>query len=147
MTGSLSAPANAEHTIPQFDATASHVDVTCKQQLTIDFAAAKAARDAGIQAATDHADAVSPKWSDVAYGYLHNFACTAESFTSEDVRTAAYASEAVPTPPNERAWGGVFMRAARNGVLLRDGYDTARDPKVHCNVVTRWRSLVFQGAA
>lgn len=147
MNANFSGSLNPGTTSPQLDATSGHVNVTCKQQLTIDFAAAKAARDAGIQAATDHADAVTPKWSDIAYGYLHDFACTAESFTSEDVRTAAYATEAVPTPPNERAWGGVFMRAARNGVLLRDGYDTARDPKVHCNVVTRWKSLLYRGAA
>lgn len=108
---------------------------------------ARAARDAGIQQAVDHADAVTPKWSDTAYDFLVGYAYGAEGFTSEDVREAAYKSGAVDNPPSERAWGGVFMRAARKGVVQRAGYDTARDPKVHCNVVTRWRSLLWRGAA
>lgn len=106
---------------------------------------ARARRDAGIETAIDHADAVTPKWSETAYAFLEGYALTHETFTSEDVREASAGT--VPEPPNLRAWGGVFMRAARNRITSRAGYDTARDPRVHCNVVTVWRSERYQAAA
>lgn len=137
----------ANFTDPASHADPATDDVSVASQLPIDFEAARRARDAGIQAAVDHADAVTPKWSEVAYDYLIGYAYGSPDFTSEDVREAAYRSGSVEQPPSERAWGGVFMRAARNGIVQRAGYDTARDPKVHCNVVTRWRSLLWQGAA
>lgn len=115
-------------------------------QIALDFEAARAARDAGITQAVTHADEVTPKWSELAYAFLLGYAGANEGFTSEDVREAAYAAGSVDKPPSERAWGGVFMRAAKANVLQRAGYDTARDPKVHCNVVTRWRSLIWTGA-
>ena len=107
-------------------------------QIDIDFDAARAARDAGIAMAIDHADAVEPRWSDYAFAFLTDYALTHETFTSEDVREAS--AGVVTEPPSLRAWGGVFMRAAKRGMLLREGYANARDPKVHCNVVTVWRS-------
>lgn len=110
-------------------------------QLPIDFTAARAARDAGIAAAVEHADHVEPKWSDTAYDFLVGYLPSVETLTSEDVREASRG--VVSDPPSLRAWGGVFMRAARAGLIERAGYGTARDPKVHCNVVTVWRSLLF----
>jgi len=104
------------------------------------FDAARAKRDAGISAAVNHADAVNPNWSDVAYSFLMRFATAHDCFTSEDVRRAAYAHHAVPHPPDERAWGAVLVRAVRAGVLVRDRYVNATDPKVHCSIVTRWHT-------
>lgn len=110
-------------------------------QHAIDFDAARLARDTAIQRAIDHADRVEPKWSEQAYAFLDRYLRTHAQLTSEDVRDAA-AGE-VPEPPNLRAWGGVFQRAARAGAIQRAGYDTARDPRVHCNVVTVWKSLLY----
>lgn len=115
------------------------------EQAAFDFEAARAARDAGIHRATAHADRVNPKWSDDAYAFLERHARTSPLFTTEDVR-AASAGE-VPDPPDSRAWGGVVLRAVRAGLLELDGYMTARDPKVHCNVVKRWRSRLCRSAA
>lgn len=107
------------------------------EQLALDWTAARAARDAGIQRAVDHAEAVVPRWADTAFAFLLTYlAGQSGRFTSEDVRLAA--SSTVPVPPNERAWGGIFQKAAKRGLIVRDGYTSARDPKVHCNVVTVW---------
>lgn len=114
-------------------------------QLPIDFAAARAARDRGMQQAIDHANRVDPSWADTVYTYLRVYARTHPSFTTEDVRRAA--GDEVPTPPDKRAWGGVVNRAVRAGVVARSGFVQAKDPKVHCNVVTLWRSLVYPGAS
>lgn len=107
-------------------------------QGAFDFTAARAARDAGIQQAVDHADRVEPKWSERAYSHLLNYALRNHLFTSEQVRASAIG--VLPRPPDQRAWGGVIARAVRARFLERDGYETARDPNNHMGTVTRWRS-------
>lgn len=114
-------------------------------QRPLDFTAARAARDDGIRRAVQHADAVTPRWADLAYDFLQRHLLTVPTLTSEQARQAAQGI--VPEPPSLRAWGGPFSRAARAGLIERAGYDTARDPKVHCNVVTVWRSRVYRGAS
>ena len=114
-------------------------------QPAFDFEAARKARDAGIRRAVDHAEDVTPKWADRAYDFLQGYLRTNERLTSEDVREAA--KGLVPEPPSLRAWGGVFQRAARAGLIERAGYGTARDPRVHMNVVTVWQSRLFGRAA
>lgn len=110
-------------------------------QLAIDFEAAKFARDEGIRRAEDNANAHNEKWSDLAFEAILEYARTHETLTSEDVRT----NSDVPPPPSERAWGGPFVRAKKAGVLVFHSYGNARDPKVHCNVVTIWKSLIYGG--
>ena len=107
-------------------------------QTVFDFDAAREARDQGIRTAIEHADDVTPRWSDKAFELLCEHAQRHAEFTSEDVRFAA--KDSIPAPPDGRAWGGVFQRAARAGIIARAGYVQARDPKVHCNVVTLWRA-------
>jgi len=113
-------------------------------QINIDFSAAQNARDSAIKIAIDHADRVVPNWSEQAFHFLAAYLPKVETLTSEDVRDACI--NIVPAPPSLRAWGGVFMRAAKAGLITRHGYATARDPKVHCNVVTLWKSNKFNGA-
>lgn len=118
---------------------------TTDPQQPLDFTAARARRDEGIRRAVDHANAVEPRWADQAYEFLVRYLQTVETCTSEQARAAA--AGVVPEPPSRRAWGGPFTRAARAGLIEREGYTTAVDPKVHCNVVTVWRSRVHRGGA
>jgi hypothetical protein len=94
--------------------------------------------DSAIARAVDHADAVSPMWSSMAYGALLAFAATeGKRFTSEDVRACAeYAG--LPTPPDPRAWGGVFRRAARAGKIRRVGFGEAQNAQAHSRPVAQW---------
>lgn len=114
-------------------------------QQAFDFEAARAARDDGMQRAVEHADRVTPMWSDMAYAFLEGYAREHELFTTEDMRFASAGT--IPSPDEGRAWGGVVQRASRAGLIRLDGFVTARDPKVHCNVVKRWRSRIARGAA
>lgn len=105
-----------------------------------DWEAARAARDEGIARAAQHADDVTPKWSDRAFGMLSDYVkASDEAFTSEDVRVYAAGRE-LPEPPHLRAWGGVFQRAARQGLIVKDGHTTARAVHVHCSIVALWRA-------
>ena len=113
-------------------------------QPEFDFAAARAARDDGIRRAAEHAEAVTPKWGDRAFEILrcfcHRPGGSGEDFTSEDVR--AYAKNlGLPDPPHLRAWGGVFQRAARAGLIVKTGTTTARAVNVHCAIIATWRAV------
>ena len=114
-------------------------------QDTFDFEQARRERDAGIKRATDHANRVEPRWADTAYAFLEGYAARHASFTSEDVRIAG--AGLIPEPPDKRAFGGVMLRAARGGLIAHHGFAVARDPRVHCNTVRVWRSLIYKGVA
>jgi hypothetical protein len=83
-------------------------------------------RDTGIRRAADHAERETPGWGHGALAFLRGFAAGATGpFLAEDV-AAAYIDRGLPPPPDGRAWGSVFQRAARRGVIRRIGYAPAR---------------------
>jgi hypothetical protein len=98
-------------------------------------------RDDGIKRAVDHADKVHESWSDKAFDLLKDYVGvigTDSECTSEMVRHYAEAN-GLPHPPDKRAWGAVMLKAARANILLKKGWTTATDPKVHCNPVSLWK--------
>lgn len=101
---------------------------------------ARAARDTGIAQAAEHADAVEDRWTDRAYAFLVQHAKEHTFFTVEQVRMRV--AGILPDPPTSRAWGAVVLRAARAGIIAKNGHAEAEDPAVHCNMVTLWRSLL-----
>lgn len=95
-------------------------------------------RDDGIARASEHADNVVPTWSMVARGYMELFARRGTDFMAEDVR--AYAeSRGFALPPDRRAWGSIFQRAAKKGIIRRVGYAPNKDPGSHCSPKSVWR--------
>lgn len=107
-------------------------------QTAIDFDAARAAAEAGAQAAAAHADAVAPGWTDRAYQALCAFARQARSFTSFDFRRAI-GSLGLEKPPTDKAYGAVFQRAARAGVIRKAGY--APHPERHASPTPIWEAV------
>ena len=104
---------------------------------------ARAARDAGILQAAEHAEEVCTGWGDKAYEALRVFAegtRKGQPFTSEQVRSSI-AAAFVPKPPHARAWGSVFQRAARNGLIQKVG--VAQSEAVHCHMsyVGQWKAV------
>lgn len=84
---------------------------------------ARAARDAGIAQAAEHA---GPTWGDNALSFLTNYAQTAVGpFLSEDVVAAAERWQ-MAAPTDKRAWGSVFQTASKRGLIKRVGYGQAR---------------------
>lgn len=113
-------------------------------QLELDYTAARAARDRGMQQALDHAQAENPDWKTVAYTWLIGYAKTHHQFISEDVGDA-YEAAGLPAPPTRRAWGALYQKAAREGYIVQDGMGRSR--MRHASICPRWRSLVFRSAA
>lgn len=107
-----------------------------------------ALRDAAIALAVEHADDVEPRWSDVAYGLLLQVIQLRKRtprcetpFMAEDVRRWAERTRGLPSPPDARAWGGVFQRAARAKVIERAGFGESRNPQAHLRPTALWRAL------
>ena len=113
-------------------------------QLSIDFAAAKSARDAGMQQAAIHAERVAEGWTDLAYQFLVQFAEKNQTFISEDVSDASKAWGMLQ-PPTDRAWGSVYVRAVKAGIIKQDG--AGRSRRRHASICPMWRSLVYRGLA
>lgn len=102
----------------------------------MDYASAAQARDVAMVQVAQGADRAHPDWCAGAYVYLCTYAEThAEPFLAEDVRLAFIRGGNVP-PHDNRAWGPVFSRAAREGVIQRVGYGPARTG--HCRPMPQW---------
>jgi hypothetical protein len=108
------------------------------------FFDAWAAAEEGMGRAVDHADRVDPGWSDEAAVVLRDYATAwarawgDTPFMAEDVR--AYAEEQGFTkPPDDRAWGAVFVRARKQGVIARVGLALTQRRCSHKRPQTAWR--------
>jgi hypothetical protein len=106
-----------------------------------EFAQAKAERDTGIQQAIDHADAEQPGWSTEAYSFLLSYARKHKTFISEQCTDAALLA-GVPPPPDLRAWGHPFRRAAKAGVIVRAGFGISA--RRHLSPTPLWESKICQ---
>lgn len=101
-------------------------------------ALARAARDEGIHRAIEHANADGSGWSDLAYAFLRLFLRTHRFFISEDVSDASKLA-GMTQPPTDRAWGAIYVRAAREKLIVQDG--TGRSRRRHSSICPRWRTL------
>lgn len=105
---------------------------------------AAALRDAGIEAAADHADAVEPRWTDRAFDFAVDVLAARarkgknDPFMTEDVRKYAVA-RGFPEPPDARAWGAVMIRARRKGLIVRVGTGDSKNPQAHLRPTNQWR--------
>lgn len=113
-------------------------------QVAIDFDVARAARDAGMAQSLAHAERVNDGWGDIALAWLTNYARVHREFAG--YQFIAFLRDAGRTmPPDDRAFGAVFKRAAKAGVIERCGY--VQHPGRHCSPSPLWRSLICLEAA
>lgn len=98
-------------------------------------------RDAGMQMAVDHADAVNEGWSIKAYNlfvaWIKNKG-RGRQFKTEDFRVYLKLGELLPNPPSERAYGSIALKAAKAGLIKKVGYATVVNPKAHGTPCTLW---------
>lgn len=94
-------------------------------------------KEKGILQAITHANQKIHKWSDKAYAHLLEYIKTNSQFKTEDAR--AYAEkQGLEEPPSKRAWGGVVLRAARSGFIIKGGHAIVDNPKAHNCLATLW---------
>jgi len=102
---------------------------------------ARTLRDQGMSRALNHVEEVIPKWGDLALAYLHKFARDHEYFTGEDV-TEESLTWGLVQPETLKAWGPVFVRAAKLGMIERRGTGISR--RRHASICPRWQSKVLR---
>ena len=102
----------------------------------MDFSEARERAETGMALAEEKANNDKWGWSDDALHGIETY-CTAHSddqFLAEDVRAWCEEMGIVDTPENGKAWGAVFRRAARLGVIRNVGYAPSKSsnmsPKV-----------------
>lgn len=112
-----------------------------------------AARDEGMSRSTAHANADHKAWAERAYAFLVRYCSRAAEFAGFEVIAAAYASGDVPRLQGkdaadrspDKAWGSIFVRAGKNGLIRRIGY--AAHPTRHHSPTPKWRSLIYNQEA
>lgn len=93
----------------------------------------------GMQLAAEHADAVYENWTKEAYEHLLTYINeVGGSFTCEMLREFAENKE-FPSPPNNKAWGGIICKASRGKIIVRDGYTTKKAPHCHNGTAALWK--------
>jgi hypothetical protein len=98
-------------------------------------------RDLGIKQSIDNANENIENWSELAYAFLVSYIQTNGEFMVEDVRAASL--NIVPTPPSNRAWGGIVVKAARENLITRKGFKNVKNSKAHSTPATLWQSLII----
>lgn len=78
-------------------------------------------------------------WSDVALQFIRVYALKNRKvkFIAEDVVDAALEYGLQP-PPDKRAWGSPFSKAAKMGIIRRCGYGVSKNR--HCSPTPLWQS-------
>lgn len=79
-------------------------------------ALAERLRDAGMARASEAQDRAMPAWNELAYRAIEAVARTQAELHVDDILSAFTAK-----PDHHNAWGGVWMRAIRDGVIERTG--------------------------
>lgn len=102
-------------------------------------ATAKRLRDAGLAEAEAHA----PKFSARAYAAIADLARRSPTLHIDDVILFTDVGEA----PHPNAWGAVWMKAIRAGLIARTAEvrPCRHDPKKHGHQYPVYRSLVWEG--
>lgn len=106
-------------------------------QLAIDLTAARAGRDQGMAKSLGHAESVEPGWGDIAYSIMERYLskCHGAKITSYHF-IRWYEGTVYPQPPTPKAFGPIFTKAARNGLIRKVGYQP--HPLRHNSPTVTW---------
>jgi hypothetical protein len=101
----------------------------------------KQRRDAGIQRAVAHANAVDRDWETMAYEFFTNVFLVHHKgeFQCEQARLAA--EGVVPKPPSLRSWGGIITRARNAGLITKVGVKSVKNPKAQMAFAAVWKRV------
>ena len=105
----------------------------------IDLFTSQQNRNKGIEQALNHANEVHSEWSVKAYNFLLKFIQNNDEFMTEQVREAS--KDEVPEPPSKKAWGGIVVRAKKQGLIQSIGFRSVSNIKAHATPATLWKTV------
>jgi hypothetical protein len=94
----------------------------------------------GHEMAEIAADNCGDDWKDSAYDAFVEYARYHPFFTTEDVRK--FRTDIIMNGDN-RAWGSIARKAAKNEIVEHAGVARAKTLTVHGVMITKWRSLIY----
>ena len=95
-----------------------------------------------MRRALDRAADGMPQWPELAFDFLRRYARANANFAGWMVVRSAANSPEFPDTSTAKAWGAVFKRAVREGVIACAGM--TKDPHRHGNPIPLWKSLVYR---
>ncbi len=99
----------------------------------------------GMERATKHAEKVDPGWRKEAYEIVYACALRNEFITADDVWRGAH-RWGLPAPPDNRAWGSIYVRAIRAVIIEKTGrFTQTKRPIAHRMDIPIYHSLIFPG--
>lgn len=109
------------------------------QQMTLEEGVAQ--RDEGMRQVATAAKSKDPLFAGQAYAMLSLYAATNHgTFTADDVIEFARSKGCI-APTTDKAWGPVFMRARKLGLIAFVGWEDS--PKRHSSPGRVWRRVVI----
>lgn len=105
--------------------------------INLDIEKSRLARDEGIEKAIAHADKVIYNWGYKAYLLLQEFIKTKHEFLVEDFRLYCE-QQKLETPPDNRAFGGIILKAKRAGLVMSLRYESCKNKIGHRHPVSVW---------
>lgn len=109
-------------------------------QLSIDDALK--ARDKGIEKSVQHANIVTPGWSDLALREFKNFINhNPGEFMAEDFRSWCAMKDNFPFPPHARAFGAVILNACKAGWIRKVRIGQVKNIKAHRANAAVWEPI------
>jgi hypothetical protein len=79
-------------------------------------------------------------WSEKAFHYFKSYIRLVNDFVTEDFR-AWCAGTGLPEPPDNRAFGGILVRARFAGLIEHCGYVKSQNPKAHRGTISKWKVI------
>jgi len=108
-------------------------------QHQLDLFTGQELRDAGIKQSMETAEKHQENWTHFAYQFLLNYTKANKEFMAEDVRNAS--EGIVQSPPSKRAWGGIFVKAVKSGLIERIGFRNVKNANAHCTPASLWKTI------
>lgn len=89
--------------------------------------------------ALESAEKKEESWGDKCYNLLKEYLTfTRHNFMTEEFRR--WAEKRITKPPSLRAYGAVILRAAKNDLIVKQGYATVKNANAHACFATVWKS-------
>lgn len=96
-------------------------------------------KNIGMAMAEDHANEVSPNWSERCFELLKKYLkINKEPFMTEYFRQ--WTEDKLPEPPSKRVFGSIISKANKQGLIKHCGYAPTTNYKAHKTPASVWRA-------
>jgi hypothetical protein len=107
----------------------------------LDIVKGRENRDRGLRQAVDHADEVTPKWSERVWTIFKGWLLSKPAgyfFLIEDFRLWCDIHKKIETPPSKRSFGFLSVRAAKENLIYQKGTAKVKNPTARCANAAVW---------